>query len=57
MAKATGAKTMAVECVTCLESYEKVAEENDIRVTDLVDLVHENTIMSESEKGQPDKNK
>lgn len=42
MARKTGAKTMAVECITCLESYEDLAKEYDLQVTDLVDLVHQN---------------
>lgn len=42
MAKKTGAKIMAVECITCLESYESLATPYNLQVTDLVDLVHQN---------------
>ncbi len=35
-------KTMAVECITCQESFEQVGKERDINITDLVDLVHQN---------------
>lgn len=41
MAKATGAKKMAVECVTCLESYQPLAKEMEIEIVDIVDMVYE----------------
>ena len=40
-AKATGAELMAVECVTCLESYAGVAEEQGYRVVELQELVRD----------------
>lgn len=42
MVKKTGAKTMVVECITCLESYEAIANRNGIEAIDLVELVHRN---------------
>ncbi len=41
MAKATGAEKMAVECVTCLESYQPLAKKMGIEVVDVVDMVYE----------------
>lgn len=38
-AKETGAGQMAVECVTCQESYEKVHEEGDVEIVELQKLV------------------
>jgi heterodisulfide reductase subunit D len=40
-AKATGAEVMAVECVTCLESYSAPAEERGYRVVELQELVRD----------------
>jgi len=40
-ARATGAGKMAVECVTCQESYEKVRQEGDVEVVELQKLVLE----------------
>jgi Fe-S oxidoreductase len=40
-AKATGATKMAVECVTCQESYEAVHEEGDVEIVELQKLVLE----------------
>lgn len=40
-ARATGAATMVVECVTCLESFSEDAQGAGVQVRDIVDLVHE----------------
>ncbi len=40
-AKKTGANTMVVECVTCLESFSKDMEAGGVVARDIVDLVHE----------------
>ena len=40
-AKGTGAGSMVVECVTCLESFSKSSNEAGVEVRDIVDLVHE----------------
>jgi heterodisulfide reductase subunit D len=40
-AKATGASKMAVECVACQESYDKVHQEGDVEVVELQRLVLE----------------
>ncbi len=40
-ASATGADLMAVECVTCLESYGPVARERGVRVVELQELVRD----------------
>ncbi len=48
MAKRTGAPTMAVECITCQESFESVGQEKGVVVTDLVDLVHKNVFSKDS---------
>ena len=42
MVEKTGAKKLAVECITCQESFESTGKERGIEVTDLVDLVHRN---------------
>lgn len=42
MVEKTGAKKLAVECITCQESFEAAGKERGIEVTDLVDLVHRN---------------
>lgn len=42
MVKQTGTTTLAVECITCQESYEKAGSRHGIKVTDLVALVHKN---------------
>jgi len=42
MVEKTGVKKMAVECITCQESFEAAAKERGLEVTDLVDLVHKN---------------
>ncbi|MFQ5560540.1 MAG: heterodisulfide reductase-related iron-sulfur binding cluster, partial [Nitrospinota bacterium] len=42
MVKKTGTNTLAVECITCQESFESEGKETGIEVTDLVDLVHKN---------------
>ncbi len=42
MVNKVNVKTMAVECITCQESFEQVGKEKDINITDLVDLVHQN---------------
>jgi len=42
MVEKTGAKTLAVECVTCQESFESAAKARGIEVADLVALVHRN---------------
>lgn len=44
MAKATGAKKMAVECVTCLESFHPLAKEANLEILDVVDIVHQKVI-------------
>ncbi len=44
MAHEIGVKKMAVECITCQESFETIGNKNGISVTDLVDLVHKNVI-------------
>jgi len=41
MAKATGATTMVVECVRCLEAYRPLASASGIQVLDLIDLLYE----------------
>ncbi len=41
MAKATGATKMAVECVTCLESFQSTAKDMDIEVIDIVEMVYD----------------
>jgi len=40
-AKATGAETMVVECITCLESFSKSAEGSGLEIVDIVSLVHD----------------
>ena len=40
-AKSTGAATMVVECVTCLESFSHSAISSGVKVADIVGLVHE----------------
>ena len=40
-AEGTGAGTMVVECVTCLESFAKSVKGAGLEVRDVVDLVHE----------------
>ena len=42
MVEKTGAKKLAVECITCQESFEEIANSRGISVTDLVDMVHKN---------------
>ena len=42
MVQKTGARLMAVECITCQESFESIGQEKGVVVTDLVDLVHKN---------------
>jgi Fe-S oxidoreductase len=40
-AKKTGATTMVVECVTCMESFSKHAELAGVRIRDALDMAHE----------------
>jgi Fe-S oxidoreductase len=40
-AEATGASTMVIECVTCLESFSKHAKLAKVKVRDVLDMVHE----------------
>jgi len=44
MVEKTGTTKLAVECITCQESFESAAKERGIEVTDLMDLVHRNVI-------------
>ncbi|MBF0287845.1 MAG: (Fe-S)-binding protein [SAR324 cluster bacterium] len=48
MAKKTGAQTMAVECITCQESFESAGQKKGVVVTDLVDLVHKNVFSKDN---------
>ena len=40
-AKKTGASTMVVECVTCVESFSKHATLSGVKIRDALDMVHE----------------
>lgn len=40
MVEKAEAKQLAVECITCQESFEEIANSRGISVTDLIDLVH-----------------
>jgi hypothetical protein len=42
MVEKTGSKKLAVECITCQEYFEEIANSRGISVTDLVDMVHKN---------------
>ncbi|MBI5135974.1 MAG: (Fe-S)-binding protein [Nitrospirae bacterium] len=53
MARQTGAGTMVVECVRCLEAFAPLADEAGVRVVDLVDLVHDAVKDDSRMKPQP----
>lgn len=40
-AEATGASTMVIECVTCLESFSKHSNLTKVEIRDVLDMVHE----------------
>ena len=40
-AEKTGASTMVVECVTCMESFSRNADMTNVKIRDALDMVHE----------------
>jgi Fe-S oxidoreductase len=53
MAEQTGAGTMVVECVRCLESFAPQAEASGVEVVDLVDLVYQTIADDNGPVSQP----